>query len=51
MTREKQIELLVSATERTDRRVADWMADKDVKAALRFYHETAKGPLRQVKRG
>lgn len=39
MERDKQIKLLEGATSRRDHRVADWMADKDVRAAIKFYHE------------
>lgn len=42
MDRDKQITLLVAAATRSDRRVADWMADKDVRAALRFYHQRSR---------
>lgn len=51
MDRDKQITLLVGAASRTDQHVTDWMADKDVRAAIRFYHERtrdAKTPLRKV---
>jgi len=42
MDRDKQITLLEAGAPRTDRHVADWMADKDVRAALRFYHDLTR---------
>ncbi len=42
MDRDKQITLLVASASRTDQRVTDWMAEKDVRDALRFYHEQTR---------
>lgn len=42
MDRDKQIALLEAAAPRTERHVTDWMADEDVKAAIRFYHELTR---------
>lgn len=39
MNRDRQIELLVTAPARTNERSAAWIADENVKRAIRMNHE------------
>ncbi|MEZ0249524.1 MAG: hypothetical protein ACAH20_01040 [Methylobacteriaceae bacterium] len=39
MNRDRQIELLVTAPVRTQEHAAAWIADEDVKRAIRMNHE------------